>query len=141
MWSGDGWFAWRRPGDGGFCFGDGDAGGRGRQPVPVDGELAVALAGTVEQVSSMLAGAGRDAGGLDHGEREKQIGQPGREKQIGQPGREPQRRMLEKHAGHRLRAGSGSGRSRARRGSGTAPAPRADASGGWLAPLTVFSTR
>jgi hypothetical protein len=49
--------------------------------VPPDGELAAALAGTAEQFPAMLAWAAGDAGGLDHGEREKVIGQEGRELQ------------------------------------------------------------
>jgi hypothetical protein len=49
--------------------------------VPPDGELAAALAGTAEQFSAMLTWAAGDAGGLDHGEREKVIGQDGRELQ------------------------------------------------------------
>ena len=48
---------------------------------PVDGELAAALAGPVEQFSSMVAWAAQDAGGLDHGEREKVIAESGRELQ------------------------------------------------------------
>jgi hypothetical protein len=53
---------------------------------PADGELAAALAGTAEQFSAMLAWAAADAGELDHG---------GREKAIGESGRELQRRLLE----------------------------------------------
>ncbi len=49
--------------------------------VPPDSEMAAALAGTAEQFSAMLAWAAGDAGGLDHGEREKVIGQDGRELQ------------------------------------------------------------
>jgi len=48
---------------------------------PADGELAAALAGTAEQFSAMLAWAAEDAAGLDHGEREKEIGETGRELQ------------------------------------------------------------
>ena len=48
---------------------------------PVDGELAAALAGPVEQFSSMVAWAAQDAAGLDHGEREKVIAESGRELQ------------------------------------------------------------
>jgi hypothetical protein len=48
---------------------------------PVDGELAAALAGPVEQFSSMLSWAAGKAAGLDHGEREKVIGESGRELQ------------------------------------------------------------
>ena len=48
---------------------------------PVDGELAAALAGPIEQFSSMAAWTARDAGRLDHGEREKVIGESGRELQ------------------------------------------------------------
>ena len=46
-----------------------------------DGELAAALAGTAEQFSAMLAWAAGDAASLDHGEREKEIGETGRELQ------------------------------------------------------------
>ena len=48
---------------------------------PADSELAAALAGPVEQFSSMLAWAAQQAGGLDHGEREKVTGESGRELQ------------------------------------------------------------
>ena len=48
---------------------------------PAGGELAAALAGTVEQFSAMLAWAAGDAAGLDHGEREKVLGESGRELQ------------------------------------------------------------
>jgi hypothetical protein len=48
---------------------------------PLDGELAAALAGPVEQFSAMLAWAADDAAGADHGEREKEIGESGRELQ------------------------------------------------------------
>jgi hypothetical protein len=64
---------------GGFCFGD--AGERGRERGPGGRELAAALAGTAEQFSAMLAWAAADAGELDHGEREKAIGESGRELQ------------------------------------------------------------
>ena len=46
-----------------------------------DSELAAALAGTAEQFPAMVSWAAEDAGGLDHGEREKVIGQDGRELQ------------------------------------------------------------
>jgi len=46
-----------------------------------DSELAAALAGTAEQFSAMVSWAAEDAGGLDHGDREKVIGQDGRELQ------------------------------------------------------------
>ena len=46
---------------------------------PVDGELATALTGTVEQFSGMLTWAADQAGGLDHGQRESQIEQSARE--------------------------------------------------------------
>ena len=49
--------------------------------VPPDGELAAALAGTAEQFSAMLTWAAGESGFLDHGEREKVIGQDGRELQ------------------------------------------------------------
>jgi hypothetical protein len=45
------------------------------------GELAAALAVTAEQFSVMLAWAAADVGELDHGEREKAIGESGRELQ------------------------------------------------------------
>jgi hypothetical protein len=48
---------------------------------PADGELLAALAGTAEQFSAMLAWAAGDAASLDHGEREKEIGETGRELQ------------------------------------------------------------
>jgi hypothetical protein len=48
---------------------------------PADGELAAALAGTAEQFPAMLAWAAEDAASLDHGEREKEIGETGRELQ------------------------------------------------------------
>src|SRR6266700_1748744 len=48
---------------------------------PVDDELAAALAGAVEQFSSMLSWTARQAGSLDHGERETVIGDSGRELQ------------------------------------------------------------
>ncbi len=48
---------------------------------PVDGELAAALAGPAGQFSSMLTWTAQEAGGLDHGEREKVIGESGRELQ------------------------------------------------------------
>ena len=49
--------------------------------VPLDGELAAALAGTAGQFSAMIAWAAGDAAGLDHGDREKEIGESGRELQ------------------------------------------------------------
>ena len=49
--------------------------------VPVDGELAAALAGPAGQFSSMLAWTAQEAAGLDHGEREKVIAGSGRELQ------------------------------------------------------------
>jgi hypothetical protein len=48
---------------------------------PVDGELAAALAGPVEQFSAMLTWTVQQAGRLDHGERETVIGESGRELQ------------------------------------------------------------
>ena len=48
---------------------------------PVDGELSAALAGPAGQFSSMLSWAAQEAGGLDHGEREKVIADSGRELQ------------------------------------------------------------
>ena len=49
--------------------------------VPVDGELAAALAGPAEQFAGLAAWAADEAGYLDHGEREKVIGEEGRELQ------------------------------------------------------------
>ncbi|MGH3409820.1 MAG: ISKra4 family transposase [Streptosporangiaceae bacterium] len=49
--------------------------------VPVDGELAAALAGPAGQFAGLLAWAADEAGRLDHGEREEVIGQEGRELQ------------------------------------------------------------
>jgi len=48
---------------------------------PVEGELAAALAGPVEQMSLMLTWAVQEAGGVDHGEREKALAESGRELQ------------------------------------------------------------
>ena len=49
--------------------------------IPVDGELAAALAGPAGQFSLMLAWSAREAGRLDHGDREKAIAESGRELQ------------------------------------------------------------
>ena len=46
---------------------------------PVDGELAAALAGPVQQFAGMLTWTARQAGRLDHGEREKAVAESGRE--------------------------------------------------------------
>ena len=48
---------------------------------PVEEELAAALAGPVEQFTSMLAWTAQEAGPLDHGDREKVIAESGRELQ------------------------------------------------------------
>jgi hypothetical protein len=48
---------------------------------PLDGELAAALAGPAEQFAGLAAWAADEAGYLDHGEREKVIGDEGRELQ------------------------------------------------------------
>ena len=48
---------------------------------PVEKELAAALAGAVEQISSMLTWTAEQAASLDHGEREQVIGDSGRELQ------------------------------------------------------------
>jgi hypothetical protein len=48
---------------------------------PLDGELAAALAAPAEQFAGLVAWAAGEAGYLDHGEREKVIGQEGRELQ------------------------------------------------------------
>jgi hypothetical protein len=48
---------------------------------PLEEELAAALAGPVEQFSSMLTWTARQAGPLDHGDRENVIAQSGRELQ------------------------------------------------------------
>ena len=49
--------------------------------VPLDGELAAALAAPAEQFAGLAAWAAGEAGHLDHGEREKVIGEEGRELQ------------------------------------------------------------
>jgi hypothetical protein len=49
--------------------------------VPLDGELAAALAAPAEQFAGLAAWAADEAAYLDHGEREKVIGQEGRELQ------------------------------------------------------------
>src|ERR1019366_2741083 len=46
---------------------------------PLEEELAAALAGPVEQFSSMLTWTAQQAAPLDHGDREKVIAEPGRE--------------------------------------------------------------
>jgi hypothetical protein len=48
---------------------------------PVDGELAVALAGPAGRFSAMAAWAADDAAGLDHAEREKALAESGRDLQ------------------------------------------------------------
>lgn len=48
---------------------------------PADGELAAVLAGTTEQFSAMLTWAVKEAAAVDHGQREKEIGESGRELQ------------------------------------------------------------
>ncbi|HUY46057.1 MAG TPA: hypothetical protein VMV92_10070 [Streptosporangiaceae bacterium] len=48
---------------------------------PVDGELTAALAGPVQQFAGMLTWTARQAGRLDHGEREKAVAESGRELQ------------------------------------------------------------
>ena len=69
----------RRPGDDGKDYGDGD---RDDGPeVPLDAELAAALAGPVRQFAGMLAWTAREAAPLDHGERETAIAGSGRELQ------------------------------------------------------------
>ena len=49
--------------------------------VPLEGELAAALAAPAEQFAGLAAWAAEEAGYLDHGEREKVIGAGGRELQ------------------------------------------------------------
>jgi hypothetical protein len=49
--------------------------------VPVDGELAAALAAPAEQVAGLLSWTAGEAGFLDHGEREESLGEEGRELQ------------------------------------------------------------
>ena len=92
--------------------------------VPLEGELAAALAGPAEQFAGLAAWAAEEARYLDHGEREKVIGQEGRELQ---------RRLLQAtfdlDAAREERAG---GRSPARPGSGTAPS-RPGTAGAWPA--------
>jgi hypothetical protein len=48
---------------------------------PVEEELAAALAGPVQQFAGMLTWMAREAGRLDHGEREKTVAESGRELQ------------------------------------------------------------
>jgi len=48
---------------------------------PADGELAAALAGPVARFPAMAAWAADDAAGLDHGDREKELAEPGRDLQ------------------------------------------------------------
>ena len=48
---------------------------------PLDGELAAALAGPAEQFAGLAAWTADEAGYLDHGDREKVIGEEGRELQ------------------------------------------------------------
>lgn len=48
---------------------------------PVDGELATALAGPVEQFSTMLTWTAEQAASLDHGQREQTLEESGRELQ------------------------------------------------------------
>ena len=48
---------------------------------PVDGGLAAALAGPVQQFAGMLTWTAQQAGRLDHGEREKAVAESGRELQ------------------------------------------------------------
>ncbi len=48
---------------------------------PVGGELTAALAGPAGQFASMLTWTAQEAGGLDHGDREKEIAESGRELQ------------------------------------------------------------
>ena len=48
---------------------------------PLDGELAAALAAPAEQFAGLAAWAAGEAAYLDHGEREKAIGDEGRELQ------------------------------------------------------------
>ena len=49
--------------------------------VPVEGELAAALAGPAEQFAGLVCWTAEEARYLDHGEREEVIGQEGRELQ------------------------------------------------------------
>ena len=71
---------WRRGGDG-EVLGDGETGPEDGSEVPLDGELAAALAAPAEQFAGLAAWAAGEAGYLDHGEREKVIGEEGRELQ------------------------------------------------------------
>ena len=48
---------------------------------PLEGEVAAALAAPAEQFAGLAAWAAEEAGYLDHGEREKVIGEAGRELQ------------------------------------------------------------
>ena len=85
---------------------------------PLDGELAAALAGPAEQFAGLAAWAADEAGYLDHGEREKVIGQEGRELQ---------RRLLQATLALDSAGRSGCRRSRALPGSGTASPKKATA--------------
>ena len=70
----------RRPRDDGEGFGDVQVLEDGSE-VPLEEELAAALAGPVQQFAGMLTWTARQAGRLDHGEREKTIAESGRELQ------------------------------------------------------------
>jgi len=76
--------------------------------VPLDGELAAALAGPAEQFAGLAAWTADAAVYLDHGEREKVIGQEGRELQELAVSRDAGFDLLgsRRHAGgHRLLSG------------------------------------
>jgi hypothetical protein len=79
--------------------------------VPLDGELAAALAAPAEQFAGLAAWAAGEAGYLDHQEREKVIGDEGRELQW---------RLLQATFDLDFAREERAEGSRARRGSGTA---------------------
>ena len=80
--------------------------------VPLDGELAAALAGPAEQFAGLAAWAAGEARYLDHGERETVIGEEGRELRGG---------CCRPRSTSMPPASSGPQGSPAPRGSGTAP--------------------
>ena len=71
---------WRRGGDG-EVLGDGEAGPGGRERGPAGRGAGGGAGRPAEQFAGLAAWAADEAGYLDHGEREKVIGQEGRELQ------------------------------------------------------------
>ena len=65
----------------GEVFGDGEAGPEDGSEAPLDRGAAAALAAPAEQFAGLAAWAAEESRYLDHGEREKAIGQEGRELQ------------------------------------------------------------